>query len=68
MFFASIVDMEKWNNFTENLDGDGIKQSISNPGSDIILEPDIKMNTSAVTGTQKQQIFQQHGESTWRYR
>ena len=52
----------------ETQDGDGIEQSVSNPGSHITLEPDINMNTSAVPGTQKQQRFQQHGESKWRHR
>ena len=47
------VDIETRNKFLETQDRDGIERSISNPDSDIILEPDINMDTSAVTRTQK---------------
>ena len=46
-------------------DEDGIKLSVSNPDSDIIPEPDTNMDTSDMTGTQKQHIYQQYGESKW---
>jgi len=52
----------------ETQEGDGIKLSVSNPDSDIIPEPDTNMDTSDITGTQQQQIYQQHWESKWRYR
>ena len=44
--------------FMETQDGDGINLSVSNPDSDIITEPDTNMDTSGITGTQKQQIYQ----------
>ena len=47
------LDMKMQNKFMETLDRDRVNQSISNTGSDIILEPDINMDTSDVTRTQK---------------
>ena len=62
------IDMELWNKFMETQDRDGVKQSISNTGSDIIVEPYINMFTSDVTRTQKQQRNQQQRESKWTHR
>ena len=47
------LDMKTQNKFMEALDRDRVNHSISNTGSDIILEPDINMDTSDVTRTQK---------------
>ena len=60
------VDMETQNKFMETQDRDEVEWSTSNTGSDIILEPDINMNTSDLTRTQKQQRNQQQGESIQR--
>ena len=63
------VDMETQNKFMETQDEDEIKPSIRNKNYYITLELDINLDTSAVMGgTQKQQRYQQHGESKWRHK
>ena len=62
------VDMETQKKFMETKDVYGVKRSISNMCSDIILEPDINMDTSDITRTQKRQRYQQQGESKWRHK
>ena len=52
----------------ETQDVYGVKRSISNMCSDIILEPDINMDTSDITITQKRQRNQQQEESKWRHK
>ncbi len=49
------VDMETRSKFMETQDWDGVERSTSNTGSDIILEPNINMDTSDLTRTQKRQ-------------
>ena len=58
--------METQNKFMETQDRDEVEWSTSNTGSDIILEPDINMNTTDLIRTQKQQRNQQQGESMQR--
>ena len=53
------VDMETRIKFMETQDWDGVEWSTSNTGSDIILEPNINMDTSDLTRTQKRQWNQQ---------
>jgi len=62
------VDMETRNKFMETQDVYGVKRLISNMCSDIILEPDINMNTSDITRTQKRHKNQQQGECKWRHK
>lgn len=57
------------NKFLVTQDGDRAEWSISNTGSDIILKPDINIDTSDITKTQKRQGNQQQGYSKkWRQR
>ena len=60
--------METRNKFMETQDVYGVKRLISNMCSDIILEPDINMNTSDITRTQKRHRNQQQGEYKWRHK